>query len=125
MDKYELSRRSFLGVTLLGCLSLGGISFLASCKNKPETAKQGAAEMAESSPAAKDLCVDVSGLTEQERQTRVTFKYTGKSPVEGKDCDECRFFAQPPPEGPCGTCEIVKGPINPNGYCTAWVARKT
>lgn len=125
MDTNELSRRSFLSITLLGCLSLGGISFLASCKNKPETAKQGAEEMAKGDPAAGDLCTDVSGLTGQERQTRVTFEYAGKSPVEGKDCDDCRFFVQPAPEGPCGTCEIVKGPINPDGYCTAWVARKT
>jgi len=121
---HTVSRRSFLSATLLGFLSLGSISFLSSCKNTPETAKQEAAEMEKGHLAAGDPCTDVSGLTEQERQTRITFKYVGKSPDAERDCDDCRFFTQPS-GGPCGTCEIVRGPINPDGTCTAWSARES
>jgi len=102
MNENRLSRRSFLGMTLLGCLSLGGVSFLASCQNKT------------------DPCADVSGLTEQERQTRVSNGYVGKSTVEGKLCSNCSLFIT---GKPCGTCSLVKGPINVDGYCTAWIAR--
>lgn len=121
MSENGLSRRRFLGMTLLGCLSLGSISFLASCQRKPKAEKQGTAEMTGGKPAAGDPCNDVSGLSEPERQTRVANQYVGKSAVEGKLCSNCRFFVR---GETCGTCEIVKGPINPNGYCTAWAAKE-
>jgi hypothetical protein len=108
-------------MTLLGCLSLGCVSFLAACQKKPEAEKQEATGMAESKPAG-DPCADISGLTEQEKQTRVANAYVEKSMVEGKYCSNCSFFVS---GGPCGTCEIVKGPIKPEGYCTAWTAKKT
>ena len=120
MNENRLSRRSFLGMTLLGCLSLGGVSFLASCQNKTEAERQGATGIAKGEAAAGDPCADVSGLTEQERQTRVSNGYVGKSTVEGKLCSNCSLFIT---GKPCGTCSLVKGPINVDGYCTAWIAR--
>lgn len=122
MNENRLSRRSFLRLTLLGCLSLGGVSFLPSCQKKPEAARQAAAEgMAKGESSAGDPCSDISGLTEQEKQTRVANSYVGKSTTEDKECDDCRFYSK---GEPCGTCELVKGPINPGGYCTAWASRK-
>ncbi|RJQ22614.1 MAG: hypothetical protein C4560_02175 [Nitrospiraceae bacterium] len=122
MNENRLSRRTFLGLTLLGCLSLGGVSFLASCQKKPDAEKQGAEGMAKGGPAAGDPCADISGLTEQEKQTRVANSYVGKSTIEGKQCSNCNLFSS---GTPCGTCSLVRGPINPDGYCNAWVARKT
>jgi len=109
-------------MTLLGCLSLGGVSFLASCQKKTEVERQGAAGMAKGEAAAADSCANVSSLNEQEKQTRVSNGYVGKSVIEGKRCSNCSLFI---PGKPCGTCSIVKGPINPDGYCTVWVARAT
>jgi hypothetical protein len=121
MNENGLSRRSFLSMTL-GCLSVGCASFLLSCQKKTEAERQGATEMAKGESAAGGPCADVSGLTEQEKQTRVSNAYVGKSTTEGKFCSNCSLFI----EGrPCGTCSLVKGPINPDGYCTAWVAKAT
>ncbi len=116
MGENELSRRSFLAMTLLGCLSISGISFLSSCQKKQGTGRV---------EAAGDPCTDVSGLTEKERKTRDTYEYVGKSTVTGKYCSNCRLYKEPDSGNPCGTCRIVKGPINPDGYCTAWVAQET
>ena len=122
MGEDGLTRRSFLSMTLLGCLSLGGGSFIVSCQKKTEAERQGASGTEKAKPASGDPCIDVSGLTEQEKQTRVTNAYVGKSTIKGKECDDCRLFRT---GDPCGTCELVKGPINPHGYCTEWVARTT
>jgi len=122
MDNKELSRRSFLSLTLTGCLSLSAISFLASCKKKPEM-EQKEHEMAESKSASGEPCTDISGLTDEEKQTRIVNHYVDDSTIEGKECDGCSFFIKPALGEPCGTCQIVKGPIDPDGYCTAWVAK--
>jgi len=119
MDDKELSRRSFLSLTLMGCLSLSTISLLASCKKKPEMEKQKEAETAE----GKEPCTDISGPTDQEKQTRTVNHYVDDSTIEGKECEGCSFFIKPAFGDPCGTCQIVKGPIDPDGYCNAWVAK--
>lgn len=67
-------------------------------------------------------CTDVSNLTEQQKQTRKALQYVDDSPHADKRCNNCELFA-PPAEGQaCGTCQVVPGPIHPQGYCTAWVA---
>jgi hypothetical protein len=121
MDNKELSRRSFLSLTLMGCLSLSAVSFLASCKKKPEMEQKEPAM--EGKSAAGEPCTDISGLTDQEKQTRIVNNYVDDSTIEGKECDGCSFFIKPASGNPCGTCQIVKGPIDPDGYCTAWVAK--
>jgi hypothetical protein len=123
MDNKELSRRSFLSLTVMGCLSLSAISLLASCKKKPEMEKEKGVTMEEGKSTSKEPCTDISGLTDQEKQTRIVNHYVGDSTIEGKECDGCSFFIKPAFEDPCGTCQIVKGPIDPDGYCTAWVAK--
>jgi hypothetical protein len=108
-------------MTLMGCLSVCGISLLASCQKKPEMEKQKEAEMAEGKSSSAESCTDISGLTDEEKKTRIANHYVDDSTMEGKECDNCSFFSQPVAGNPCGTCQIVKGPIDPDGYCTAWV----
>ena len=68
-------------------------------------------------------CSDISKLSDSEKQTRVEFEYTIKSPHKDKFCNNCNLFTPPKNGKQCGTCEIVKGPINANGYCTQWIAK--
>jgi hypothetical protein len=67
-------------------------------------------------------CSDVSGLTPAEAATRTNLEYTEASPHgEAKDCLNCRFFTGN--QSQCGSCTLVKGPINPRGYCKSWVVK--
>jgi hypothetical protein len=44
-------------------------------------------------------------------------------PNDGKQCSNCVAFTPPPPGGANGTCTIVAGPINPNGWCMAFSSK--
>jgi hypothetical protein len=67
-------------------------------------------------------CTDVSTLTDAERTARTNLAYADASPHgEQKHCLNCRFYQGGPDA--CGTCQLVKGPINPKGYCNSWVAK--
>jgi hypothetical protein len=103
MSRRDLSRREFLkqsgGLALLGL----GASFLQACGGKAEP------------------CSDLSGLSEADKQTRVTFAYRAETLIPAKRCDNCNFW-QPPAAGQdCGGCTLVKGPITAAGYCNSWV----
>ena len=41
----------------------------------------------------------------------------------GKTCTNCQQFVPAPAANACGTCKILKGPINPKGYCKSYVAK--
>lgn len=107
--KNFFKRAAFLGVT---SLSLPAI--LESCggnsnKTNPST----------------DPCTDTSGLTADQLQTRKTFQYMGKSPHDDKYCSICNFFIKPKGNAHCGTCQVVKGPINPEGYCNSFMKKQS
>jgi hypothetical protein len=68
-------------------------------------------------------CTDVSGLSPGDITLRTALGYLDQSPQAGRQCQRCLQFVAPPAEGRCGTCKIVKGPINPGGYCKSYVAR--
>ncbi len=67
-------------------------------------------------------CTDVSGLSAGDLTTRKSLQYVDKTPTVGKECDKCRFY-QPKAPNQCGACQIVKGPINPGGYCKSWTVK--
>lgn len=106
MEK-QMNRKQFLQklfVVGVGALAVG-------------TRDARAQDAAKEDAAAKDPCADTSGLTDMERKMRNdTLKYVSKSPDPKKECDNCKFW-QPPT---CGTCQLVKGPIAPEGYCISW-----
>jgi len=71
----------------------------------------------------KTSCLDVTGLSSDEiTQRNTTAAYVDESPDVSKYCDHCVQFVAG--QG-CGSCKIVKGPINPQGSCKLFVAKPT
>lgn len=72
-----------------------------------------------------DSCQDVSALSDTEKTGRSALQYTDKSPQADKRCENCNFYQAATSPEQCGGCQLVKGPIHPKGYCTAWAAKTT
>jgi hypothetical protein len=105
MDE-KLSRRNALQHgAALGILAVVGAT---ACGKKTETLS----------------CTDTSGLTPADLNIRTTLAYADMSLELGKLCSKCQQFIPGAPNA-CGTCKIVKGPINPKGYCKSFVAKPT
>jgi len=103
MASQDLDRRRFLAQ--LGALATLGLSAPAIPGCGGRTA---------------DPCSDLTGLSAQDRQTRVTYGYRSQTLIEAKRCDNCHFWKAASGAGPCGSCTLVKGPIAPAGYCNSW-----
>jgi hypothetical protein len=67
-------------------------------------------------------CVDTTSLAAADLQVRTALGYVDNSTEPGKLCTGCQQFLPGPPDA-CGTCKVVKGPINPKGYCKSFVAK--
>lgn len=67
-------------------------------------------------------CTNTSGLSAADAATRTNLRYVDQSTDASKKCSRCQLFQAAAP-GQCGGCTLVKGPINPDGTCTAFVAR--
>jgi hypothetical protein len=77
------------------------------------------------SPSAAGLsCMDTTGLSPTDVQVRTSLAYVDASTEPGKACSNCQQFIAAAPNA-CGTCKVVKGPINPKGYCKSFVAKPT
>ena len=70
-------------------------------------------------------CTDTAGLTEQEVGMRKTMQYVDKSPDAVKKCSGCALYKAAAAAGSCGGCQLLKGPIHPDGYCTSFAAKPT
>lgn len=70
-------------------------------------------------------CTDTSSLPPTDVQVRTALGYVDSSVEPGKMCSGCAQFVPPPGPGVCGSCKVVKGPINPSGYCKSFVAKPT
>jgi hypothetical protein len=102
----KVSRRA--AVRTLGLLPLLGVAgALAACGKKTEP----------------DSCSDVAGLSDAEKSARAALQYTDRSPQGDKRCELCSLYQPPSDVSQCGGCQIVKGPIHPKGYCTAFVPK--
>ena len=74
----------------------------------------------------KASCTDVSGLTPDELKVRTeTATYTEVAPDQAKRCEVCAQWVPGPSPEACGGCKVVKGPINPKGWCKLFVAKQT
>jgi hypothetical protein len=72
---------------------------------------------------AEFTCDDISGLSKEDAQLRATLEYRDRSPYdEAKNCSKCAFFVAGGKDQ-CGQCTVVKGPIDPRGYCNSWAAK--
>jgi hypothetical protein len=72
-----------------------------------------------------DSCQDVSALSDAEKTGRTALQYTDKSPQADKHCSACNFWQPNSDPAQCGGCKLVKGPIHPKGYCTAFAPKTT
>jgi hypothetical protein len=70
-------------------------------------------------------CTDTSSLSSADVQLRTVLAYADISTEPGKSCALCLQFIPAPTADACGTCKIVKGPINPKGNCKSFVAKPT
>ncbi len=115
----KLTRKEFLQrIAALGFCGVAAGSLLFRCgggESEKQTAKTPRA-------APEDPCADVSGLSPEETATRTVFKYGTHSPDPKKICSGCALYKDPAPGEACGTCQIIKGPVHPNGHCINWVA---
>jgi hypothetical protein len=103
----ECSRRSALkGLAVLPILT-SAASILAACGKKTEP----------------DSCSDVTALSDAEKMARTALQYSDRSLLADKRCQLCNLYQPSSDPSQCGTCQVVKGPIHPKGYCTAFVAK--
>jgi len=62
-------------------------------------------------------CNDTSGLSADDAKIRnEAAAYQEQATDPTKHCSACLQFV-PGPKDACGSCKVVKGPINPNGGC--------
>jgi hypothetical protein len=60
----------------------------------------------------------------QAKGSQAQFKYQ-KTPHNGQKCSQCTFFIAGSSPTANGSCKLVDGTISPNGWCTAWSAKKS
>jgi hypothetical protein len=66
-------------------------------------------------------CSDTSGLQPAQVQMRQSQHYVEASPHSDKNCANCNFYTAGAANA-CGTCSVIQGSINPQGYCNLWAA---
>ncbi len=67
-------------------------------------------------------CTDTAGLSAADLTMRTTLGYVDASPEPAKNCANCMLYKPGAPEA-CGGCQVVKGQINPKGYCKSWATK--
>jgi hypothetical protein len=120
--KEDQSRRGFLQRFIaVGAAALGGSTLLSACGGG-ETTPAATPAPAPAPAQTASACNDLSGLTDQEISVRSVLGYVEKTPDDAKTCTNCNFYSQA--EGAaCGACTLIKGPIEPLGYCNSWVVK--
>ncbi len=97
--KKVATRREALRHLVVLSASVAVPGFLAGCSKKP-------------------TCTDVSGLSPDELKMRnETAAYVDSAPDPSKRCDVCVQWVPGASPTACGGCKVVKGPINPQGWC--------
>jgi hypothetical protein len=70
-----------------------------------------------------DSCQDVTALSDADKATRSALQYVDKGPEKDRHCAVCTYWQAPKDVAQCGGCTLVKGPIHPNGFCTAFAVK--
>jgi hypothetical protein len=65
-------------------------------------------------------CTDYSDVSEEDLKKRKTFGYVEKAPTETKHCGNCNLWLPPQKGDKCGRCQLFKGPVPAEAYCTYW-----
>jgi hypothetical protein len=123
--KETLNRKEFLERISMLCIGVVGAGTVFTSCGKKEEPEAKTETPAAAEKQVEDPCGDLSGLTEDEKAIRDTFKYVAQSPDPNKLCTNCQFWSVPKEGENCGGCQIIKGPINPDGYCNQWLQKQT
>jgi hypothetical protein len=95
----QIKRRAAFKPIALGSAVALFPGLLLACSKKPE-------------------CTDVTALSPADLHTRDDVaKYVDQTLEATKRCSICAQYIAAAPNQ-CGTCKVVKGPINPDGACT-------
>ncbi|NNE71896.1 MAG: hypothetical protein HKN29_16245 [Rhodothermales bacterium] len=123
MDTQAQSRRDFLKrFSAAGAIGISASTVLAACGGG-ESAEPAAEAPAAAAPA--EGCMDTTGLTEQEIAMRDSLQYVDVTPDPEKNCLNCSLYLAAAEGAACGGCNLLKGPIAPNGYCISWAPAQT
>lgn len=119
-DSNNVSRRSFLQrLGALGVAGVGAGTVLSACGGDD-------AAPAEDTADADFSCDDLSGLSDQEIQTREqqvqALQYVEETPNPDELCSNCAFWQEAEAGSQCGGCDLFPGPVHPDGWCNSWVA---
>lgn len=107
MSKETMSRRGALkrALTVVGSIAL--VPVIKACGGDEEGLS----------------CDDTAGLAPGDLATRTSNGYVEQSREADKNCVNCQFWQGQANQ--CGTCTVVRGPINPQGYCNLWAATQS
>jgi len=108
MGRRDATRRA---LTVLGAVFVAP-SALAACGGDEE----------EGGGGGELTCTDTTGLEQSAITTRESQNYTDHSTHADQNCANCRFYTAGG-DGECGSCQVVQGPIHPDGHCTLWAAQ--
>lgn len=100
----EISRRDALRRSLTVLAAVPAV--LAACKKD----------------ATPFTCTNTAGLSPAELAARTSLQYVDHAADPGRKCSRCQLYTAGAPNA-CGGCTVVKGPIHPDGTCTAFAAR--
>lgn len=68
-------------------------------------------------------CTDLSGLDDAEVNKRKTLGYLEETPITDNTCGNCQLYLPAQQNKKCGGCQLFKGPVLENAYCTYWAPR--
>ena len=125
IDRREFIQRAGLWV-LAGTAATGAGVLLGGCGEGQKQAEELGGKPKEIIDAAArgvDPCDDLSALSSAEIEVRENFEYAPRSEDPDEICANCEFWTEPRGASPCGGCTLMKGPINPKGYCISWAEK--
>ena len=119
-----MKRKDFLKV--FAVTAAASTVVLSACGDDPKVSSSDSTEgttgnTTTSEPtAAKADCNDLSGLSEADIKQRESVSYVELSTDAEKNCTNCRFFKAAEDGSGCGSCQLIKGPVSPEGNCKSW-----
>jgi hypothetical protein len=117
-----ITRRGFLGWCAALGAALGAGSLLAACSSGNGGGDAAAPTEGAGGEASSLDCTDTTGLSDTDIATRQGLAYIEQTEIPDQLCSNCQHYVDAPP-GECGTCALIPGPINPDGWCMSWTEK--
>jgi hypothetical protein len=105
-QKNKIDRRFFLQACCSSMLVVIGAS---SCETKEKK-----------TVTSTNPCFDYSGLADEDLKKRKSLGFVEKAPTENKHCGNCNLWLPAQQGEQCGKCQLFKGPVAAESYCTYW-----